>query len=639
MRRLLVTVISALIVTGLLAGESGRATAADDDRLIIAGDQSESRVLIMDPAVTDWNDPSAIEWEWEPTAERGFSAAEIAAFGRVTDFELRNTSDGPRMAVTASYGLAALISYPEGERIWAQILPTSANLHGVEILPDGNVAISSTNTSNGWVRLYAASQGSHVSTYAQHSLNAQSHGVVWDPVTERLWVVGKEGSGAADPRIITALAVTGTPAQPRLTEDRTKWRELPDIGSHDITADPSDPNTLLIALDATAWEFDKTAAASAAFTQITPADGGLSKLKAISRQPSGQTVITRPDHYETPNGPCALVNYWCTDTVRFFGPDTTRTMTGAQFYRARVLSPDYSAIGDTVHGSASDRLRANGGTWSAPVMFEPGPEVGAIASTSTPDGSLHVFTLADGGGGIWHRVRSAAGVWSSAAQIDANPAVTAVSATSLPDGAVHVQTVVPGNGVWNRVRSTSGTWTSAARIDANGAVTAVSASSRGSIVHVQTLVPGAGVWDRTRSAGGTWSSASKIVDGCEGSGPNDPCVTDISSAVLADGTMHVQTLVPGRGVYDMTRSSSGGWSAPALIDANGGITRISAAALSNGELHVQTVVPGFGVWDRTRSGAGSWSSASKVSGGDAIFEVYGAGVAANLHLGVAEYVH
>lgn len=637
MRRSSATAVTAVLALAL-AGAATVPAAADPepDRPIIVGDQAGPRILILDPAVTDWDSPSAIEWEWEPTTALGFSSAEIAAFGRVTDFELRNTPDGPRMALTASYGLAALISYPEGERLWAQILPTSANLHGVEILPDGNVAITSTNTTSGWVRVYAASQGPNASTYAQYSLGAQSHGALWDPITERLWIVGKEGSGPDDPRIITALAVTGTAAQPRLTEDATKWHELPDIGSHDLTADPSDPDVLLIALDSTAWEFDKTASSNE-FTQIPASAGGLAKLKAISRQPSGQTVVTRPDHYKTPVGPCEAVNYWCTDTVEFFGPDTTRTMTGAQFYRARVLSTDYSAIGDTVHGPVSDRALPSGGSWSTPTEFEPNTGVTAIAAAALSDGTLHMFSLVPGDG-VWYRVRSTGGTWSSAVQIDGNAAITAISAAALPDGTIHVQTVVPGSGVWDRTRSTTGTWSSATKIDSNGAIRAVSATARGSVLHVQTLIPGTGVWDRTRSATGTWSSAAKIADGCAGTGANDPCISDISSAALADGTVHVQTLIPGSGVFDLTRSTSGTWSAPALIDANDGITRISATALANGTLHVQTIVPGFGVWDRTRSTSGTWSSASKITGDSTIFEVSGAGLpGSELHVGTARY--
>jgi hypothetical protein len=630
----LVAAIAAAVL--VLAAAAPASADPEPDRLIIAGDQGGPRLLILDPAETDWDDPDAIVWEWEPTTALGFSSAEIAAFSGINDFQMRDTPDGARIGVVSGQGLATLIAYPSGQRLWAQILPASANLHGVELLPDGNVAITSTNTTSGWVRVYAASQGANASTYAQHSLNAQSHGALWDPITERLWIIGKDGAGTNDPRIITALAVTGGSAAPHLTEDATKWTELPDIGSHDLSAEPNDPNVILISTDAHAWEFDKTASSNE-FTQISAGSGGLDKVKAISRQPSGQTVITRPDANESPQGPCAAVNYWCTDTVQFFGPDTTRTMTGAQFYRAHVLSPDYSAVGDTTHGPVSDRSLPSGGSWSTPVQFESGTTVGAIAAAALPDGTIHAFTLVPGAG-VWHRVRSSTGTWSSSAQIDSNAAITAISAAGLSDGTLHVQTVVPGSGVWDRTRSAAGTWSSSSKIDSNGAITAVSSSALGSVLHVQSLIPGSGVWDRTRSSGGTWSSASKIADGCEGTATTDACISDISSAALTDGTLHVQTLIPGSGVFDMTRSTGGTWSSAALIDANDGITRVSATGLANGTLHVQTTVPGFGMWDRTRSTSGSWSSASKVSSDGTIFEIYGVGLAGSeLHIGTGSY--
>ncbi|MDF1602622.1 DUF6528 family protein [Nocardioides sp. YIM 152315] len=620
-----------LALTGLTSTGGSRAAAdPEPDYWILAGDQSGPRLIALDPAVTDWNTAAAVKWQWQPTAALGFSAAEIAAFGRVTGFALRDTPAGQRIVVTASYGLAAVISYPAGVRQWATILPTSANLHGIELLPNGNVAVSSTNTTSGFVRVYAASQGPNATTYAEYSLHAQSHNVLWDPVTERLWLIGKQGPDEDDPRILTALAVTGTDDHPRLTEDATKWNELPDIGGHDLTADPNDPHRLVLSTDAHTYEFDKSAGGG--FTELPVTAGGLAKVKSIVRQPSGRTVLTRPDHDKSPQGDCATVNTWCTESVELFGPAATRTRDGAQFYRARTMNPSYSAIGDTVHGPVSERVLPDCGTWQPPATVDTHSGVASTATAAAPDGTLHLFTLVPGEG-VFDRTRSALGAWApSATLIDSNPAVTAISASVLADGAVHVQTVVPGSGVWDRTLPSGGSWQSAVKIDGNGLVTDVSASALGSTLHVQTLVPGAGVWDRTR-AGGSWSSATKIADGCAGPGANDPCVDAISSAALENGTLHVQALTPGSGVSDIARSASGSWSTSAtLIDANDGITRIAASALDDGTLHVQTVVPGYGLWDRTCTSTAttppvvSCSSAAKLDADESVFDVASAGM-------------
>lgn len=420
-------------------------------------------MIAYDPSAADWNSASAVKWSWRPTTALGFSSNEITAFGRVTDFKLRNTSAGQRVVVTASNGLAAIISYPAGVKQWAQVLPTSANLHSAELLPNGNIAIASSNTTTGWVRVYASSQGVSGTNYTEYPLN-NAHGAQWDPTTERLWVIGKQGPGTADPRVLTALAVTGSAAQPHLTEDARRWNELPDIGGHDLSPDPGDPNVLLLSTASHTYSFDKTASVNA-FTGLSD----LIYVKSITRQPSGQLVQTRADYHKTPQGNCAVVNSWCTDTVDFYSPDTSRPVTGAQFYKARVWNPYYNAIGDTVHGPASDRIRATNGTWSPPDQIDANSSIAAISAAALPDGTLHVQTLVPGSG-VWNRTRSASGSWSSATKIDAYGSISDVSSAGLPDGTLHVQTLVPGSGVWDRTRSTSGAWSSATKLDTNTAI-------------------------------------------------------------------------------------------------------------------------------------------------------------------------
>jgi hypothetical protein len=613
-----------LAAAAVIAGSLQPMAAAADpsDRWILAGDQAGPRLVAFDPAVTDWDDPAAIRWEWEPTTALGFSAAEIAAFRNVTDFKLRDTPQGQRIVLTASYGLAAVISYPEGVRQWARVLPLSDNLHSGELLPNGNVAITSTNTSTGYVRVYAASQGPNASHYAQYSLNAQSHGSLWDPITERLWIVGKQGSGASDPRIITALSVTGTPAAPRLNEDDRKWFELPDIGSHDLTADPNDPNALLISTNDYTYEVDKTVSTNP-FTELGATSGSLPRVKAISRQPSGQTVQTRPDEYKTPKGACAAVNYWCTDTVDFYGPDMTRTVTGAQFYRAKALWGEYNAAGNHLHGELSVRVKAGSGGWGSPGVVDPSTEITAIAAAAAPDGRVHAQYVVPGDG-VWARTRSAAGAWSAATKIDANAAVTDVSSTVRPDGTVHVQTLIPGQGVWDRTRSTAGVWSAATKIDSNASIVDISSAALpNGNVHVQALVAGTGIYNRVL-ASGSWSTSSKIADGCEGTSVNDPCVAQISAAGLPDGTVQVQALTPAAGVSNLSRSTTGAWSMPVQIDSNDAITRISAAAAPDGTLNVQTVVPGFGIWNRARTAAGVWPGSVQIDSSETSFAVFGA---------------
>ncbi|NUS53809.1 MAG: hypothetical protein HOV66_02950, partial [Streptomycetaceae bacterium] len=387
--------------------------AATGDYWVVAGDQAGGQLLAFDPAVTDWNTAAAVKWSWKPTTAEGFSSAEVSAAGLVSDFKLRTWGSGQRFVYAASTNLAAIVAYPGGNRVWAQVIP--GNLHSAELLPDGNIAIAAS--TGGWIRVYASSQGPSASAYAQFDL-AQAHAVVWDPAITRLWVIGQDP--VTKQHILTALRIGGTPAHPALAEDVT-WRAvLPTAWGHDVYPYAYDTGKLWVTTNSGDYLFDK---ATKSFT--VPASGGRTAVKSIGNQPSGQLVETQADAAKSPAGPCAAVNDWCTDTVDFFGPAATRTRTGARFYKARVWSPYYSVVDQPLRGQVRDAVRSAGGTWSGP------------------------------------------------ATIDANGAIARTAVAALPDGSVHVQTLVPGSGVWDRTRADDGTWGASTKIDSNAAITAI----------------------------------------------------------------------------------------------------------------------------------------------------------------------
>lgn len=53
---------------------------------------------------------------------------------------------------------------------------------------------------------------------------------------------------------------------------------------------------------------------------------------------------------------------------------------------------------------------------------------------------------------------------------------------------------------------------------------------------------------------------------------------------------------------------------------------MSSAALPTGEMHVNTIVPGAGVWDRYLSGSGVWTTGGRVDGNGTVFDTYTAGL-------------
>ena len=73
-------------------------------------------------------------------------------------------------------------------------------------------------------------------------------------------------------------------------------------------------------------------------------------------------------------------------------------------------------------------------------------------------------------------------------------------------------------------------------VDTNGNTTAVAASTdSGGTVHLFMLIPGSGVWDRTRSTSGTWASNSLHVD-------TNGSLVGLTAAGLTDGTIHLDVI-------------------------------------------------------------------------------------------------
>ncbi|MEU4116673.1 DUF6528 family protein [Kitasatospora sp. NPDC028055] len=626
--------------TLILAGRTAEpAQAASSDYWIVAGDQGSNSLIAYDSAWT-------VRWKWQPTKDEGFNPPEISAFGHVTDFKLRNTSAGQRMVVTASNGLAAIVTYPEGKKVWsADLSGTKDNLHSAELLPNGNIAVASTNVigtapeSGGFLRVYASSQGPSNATYAEYPLN-EAHGVLWDPTFDRLWAIGYSPAGKA---VLDSFAITGSAAQPHLTLG--KEIALKEGAPHDLSADPTDPNVLLLSTGNNTWSYDKR---NSSFTPLVATPS----VKAISAQPSGQLVMTQPDESKTPVGGCRT-NTWCTDTIDFYTrktdgsyDHTSHKVTGAQFYRARVWHPTYNAIGDATQGTVSDG--AVSGALRTPAMIDTNSQISQISAAALPNGTVHVQTLVPGYG-VWDRTRNTDGTWSDSTRIDANQSITAISSAALPNGTVHVQTLVPGYGVWDRTRNTDGTWSASTRIDPDGQISRISAAALpDGTMHVQTVVPGTGVADRTRTSSGSWSNSTLIAAGCTPSDTSSPCITDVSGVARQDGSLHVQLLTPGSGVSDLTWAA-GNWSTvPTVVDRNPFITRIAASTLSDGTTHLEAVVAGNGIWDRTLApGATSWAgSSTRINDStlrdedrtDRDFAVYSVGLAdGSLHIGTAAY--
>ncbi|MEU5881532.1 DUF6528 family protein [Spirillospora sp. NPDC047279] len=286
--------------------------------LVIGGDQGFDRIWVLD-AAREWN-AGAARWSWAPTAEGGFG--DVAdGWGAVSDVRVRSAGRRTYVLAGDSWGYIGAVEYPSGRRRWAVNAGRPSNVHAAELLPDGNIAAAAS--TGGWVRVYTASQGPASATYTEFRLKG-GHGVLWDPKREVLWAIGDDD--------LVELKVGGTAAAPTLSEVRRV--ALPTQGGHDLAPVYANRGRLWITTNYGVYQFDKrTGTFRTDYRYATSVN--LPIVKAVGDDPvTRQVLLTRPRQG------CATT--WCTDTVELFGRSTaTRTLTGAQFYKARWFVPRY----------------------------------------------------------------------------------------------------------------------------------------------------------------------------------------------------------------------------------------------------------------------------------------------------------
>ncbi|QJB35872.1 hypothetical protein HF329_33020 [Chitinophaga oryzae] len=291
--------------------------------------EAVKKIEIYDPMVTDWNTAAAKKWSWSPTTALGFSADEINRFGGGTDFKVRKG-----YAVMSDNSMAAVMTYPAGQRVWAKII--SGNVHSAELLPNGNIALAASDGN--WIRVYASSQGPNNSNYGEFALGA-AHAVLWDPELNVLWVTGQDQSNNA--HILTALAVGGSDAMPELTELKQYRVALPTPWGHEVSSYYGNKNLLWVTTNGGEYVFNK----STKTLSMSPTNN-LTFVKGIGNQPGGQIVLVRPDANKNPRPPvsCSL-NNWSTSTIDFYTAggqrQGSRTVNGACFYKIKIVYDNY----------------------------------------------------------------------------------------------------------------------------------------------------------------------------------------------------------------------------------------------------------------------------------------------------------
>ncbi|WP_146067870.1 DUF6528 family protein [Streptomyces sp. Ru72] len=253
-------------------------------------------------------------WSWSPASD-----AELAdlvpsrSWINVSEAKQVGTPDGTLLLTCASGGMAVAFNRTRGVTYWATNVPRSSNLHSLEMLPDGNIAVAAS--TGGYVRLYTSSQGPRSSHYVQHPLPG-AHALSWDAGQRLLWALGASE--------LHALAVAGTRAAPGITLQRRL--PLPDEDGHDLAPVIGAPDDRWVTTGRHVYRVSLT---SGAFTRAT-APRGIDKahVKSISQHPvTGQVIMVSPDDQTS----CS----WCSSRVDFLDPSRQDALIGTSVYKAR----------------------------------------------------------------------------------------------------------------------------------------------------------------------------------------------------------------------------------------------------------------------------------------------------------------
>lgn len=301
--------------TFMLSAVTPKALALADDAAsgaspLVVADQGTRRVLLLGD---DGSGTARVQWSWSPQSDKHLADLSPARTWRnVSEAKMRALGGRKMLLASASEGLAAVLTYPGAVVQWATVVP-SVNVHSLELLPDGNVALAASNP--GVVRVYAATRGPRSKQFTAFNL-AGAHGVSWDDQRQLLWAVG-------DSQLV-ALKVTGPAHSPGLSLARSVT--LPDPSGHDLDLVASAPGRMWVTTGDHVLQYDPDCA------QFIDYDGqaaiDISDVKSVGDDPATGRVLTfRPQ----PGNACA----WCGSTVALHLPSGSLQLPGSRIYKAR----------------------------------------------------------------------------------------------------------------------------------------------------------------------------------------------------------------------------------------------------------------------------------------------------------------
>lgn len=147
-------------------------------KLIVAAEQSQHRVIIIDPG------KGTISWEWKADSTQ-LPATHVKWFNNPSDAKI--IYNGRFLLTSASGGGIALIRIYDKKILFHAY--AGGNTHSIEVLPGGNI-VSASSTGN-YLRLFQVDTTIQQDTvpYIQYALPF-AHNLVWDKKRSLLWSAG-----------------------------------------------------------------------------------------------------------------------------------------------------------------------------------------------------------------------------------------------------------------------------------------------------------------------------------------------------------------------------------------------------------------------------------------------------------------
>lgn len=276
-------------VTFELGGKHETATAdSDATQLLVCGD---NMIYLLDAELAlSAGYKNAVLWEWDAKKYAEKLGKRESDMIRLDD--CKPVDDNTKILATSSKSYAVLIDKATGDVLWYSV--GSGNAHSAEFLPNNRIAVACSEGGD-VLQIFDIGSPNQVkfSTPLPHG-----HGVVWNPVSKRLYAIGSNTFN------IYKLTDWAT-AAPKLTLEKSIATNTWVTGLHDMLL--VDENTLMLAGNRAAFYNITTGV----FTSI-PIFASSNALKSVNiNGDTGECWFTDPSKIEIPE------LTWASHTIRY----------------------------------------------------------------------------------------------------------------------------------------------------------------------------------------------------------------------------------------------------------------------------------------------------------------------------------